>query len=118
MLRHEKVRLRYEKLFLRNASESISESEFSYTDSKELQADINKAVSELPEQMRTIFELSRYEGLKYAEIARQLDISIKTVETQMSRALAKLRQKLSNYLTLCLWIPVIAAAINNFFCQL
>jgi RNA polymerase sigma-70 factor (ECF subfamily) len=36
--------------------------------------------------------------LKYADIAIRLDISVKTVETQMSRALAKLRQKLAQYL--------------------
>lgn len=40
----------------------------------------------------------RYEGLKYAEVAVRLNISVKTVETQMSRALVKLRQKLSGHL--------------------
>ena len=50
--------------------------------------------------MRAIFELSRYEGLKYAEIARQLNVSVNTVETQMSRALKKLRIKLAGYLSL------------------
>jgi len=49
--------------------------------------------------MRKIFEMSRNEDLKYAEIADKLSISVKTVETQMSRALVKLRQKLSHYLT-------------------
>ena len=67
---------------------------------KELQQDINKAIAELPDQMRRIFELSRYEGLKYTAIAQKLDISVKTVETQMSRALSKLREKLSSYLGL------------------
>lgn len=62
-------------------------------------AQIDKAVAELPEQMRRIFELSRYEGLKYNDIANHLNICVKTVETQMSRALVRLRQKLSNYLT-------------------
>ena len=50
--------------------------------------------------MRRIFELSRYENLKYAEIASHLNISIKTVETQMSRALVRLRKSLSDYLSL------------------
>ncbi|HEX8277618.1 MAG TPA: sigma-70 family RNA polymerase sigma factor, partial [Segetibacter sp.] len=64
----------------------------------ELRSNIDKAIFELPDQMRIIFEMSRYEGLKYAEIAARLSISIKTVETQMSRALVKLRHKLSEYL--------------------
>ncbi|MEJ7768701.1 MAG: sigma factor-like helix-turn-helix DNA-binding protein [Chitinophagaceae bacterium] len=50
--------------------------------------------------MKKIFELSRYNGLKYAEISSYLNISVKTVETQMSRALVKLRQKLFRYLPL------------------
>ena len=52
---------------------------------------VEKAISELPEQCRKIFELSRYEGLKYREIAEKLGISVKTVETQMSKALKILR---------------------------
>ena len=68
---------------------------------KELQNEIDKAVEALPEQMRTVFRLSRYEGLKYAAIADQLGISIKTVETQMTRALVKLRKSLAPYLSVC-----------------
>jgi RNA polymerase sigma-70 factor (ECF subfamily) len=56
--------------------------------------------------MRKIFELSRYQGLKYAQIAKELDISVKTVETQMSRALQKLREKLSGFFTL-LWFVLL-----------
>jgi RNA polymerase sigma-70 factor, ECF subfamily len=56
--------------------------------------ELDKAISELPVQMRTIFQFSRERGLKYQEIACLMNISLKTVETQMSRALAKLRKKL------------------------
>jgi RNA polymerase sigma-70 factor (ECF subfamily) len=66
---------------------------------KQLTSDIDKAISELPEQMRRIFLLSRKDGLKHLEISTLLDISIKTVETQISRARIKLRRKLSGYLT-------------------
>ncbi len=99
ILKHEKVKQKYEKYFLQNCSETDTGNDFASTDFKKLSADIDKAIEELPEQMHKIFILSRYEGLKYAAIAQQLDISIKTVETQMSRALVKLRQKLSDYLT-------------------
>jgi RNA polymerase sigma-70 factor (ECF subfamily) len=53
-----------------------------------------QAISALPPQGQHIFRLSRDEGLKYREIADQLDISIKTVETHMRRSLIFLRQQL------------------------
>ena len=98
MLRHEKVKEKHERIVSRNNEDDAAHCCFQTPDIKYLAAEIDKAVSELPDQMRRIFELSRYDGLKYAEISSQLNISIKTVETQMSRALAKLRQKLSGYL--------------------
>jgi RNA polymerase sigma-70 factor (ECF subfamily) len=61
---------------------------------KELTETIEHSISTLPKQCRLIFELSREHGLKYREIASQLKISIKTVETQMGRALKHLRQAL------------------------
>jgi RNA polymerase sigma-70 factor (ECF subfamily) len=65
---------------------------------KELQNRVDKAMTSLPEQCRRIFKMSREEGLKYSEIAEMLGISVKTVETQMSRALAKLKVELKDYL--------------------
>lgn len=64
----------------------------------ELQSRIEEALNQLPEKRRQIFEMSRYEGKKYAEIAEELDISVKTVETQMSRTLKLLREALGPYL--------------------
>ena len=102
MLRHQKVRHKHEQFVLQKSQVNNDPDVFDNPDIKLLAADIDKAVSALPEQMRIIFELSRYEGFKYAEISAHLNISIKTVETQMSRALVKLREKLSNYLLLFL----------------
>ena len=64
----------------------------------ELQTRVDGAIGTLPEQCRKIFQLSRQEGLKYNEIAEKLGISVKTVETQMSRALSKLKDELKDYL--------------------
>lgn len=100
VLRHQKVKQKHEKYVLRNNIEGCLKNNFHDPDIKYLAADIDKAVSELPEQMKKIFELSRYNGLKYAEISSHLHISVKTVETQMSRALVKLRLKLFRYLPL------------------
>ncbi|AEN72950.1 RNA polymerase, sigma-24 subunit, ECF subfamily [Rhodothermus marinus SG0.5JP17-172] len=59
---------------------------------------IERLIQELPEQRRLIFTLSRDHGLTYAEIAQSLGISIKTVETQMGRALRQLRERLQAWL--------------------
>lgn len=70
----------------------------------EMEARIREVVQGLPEKCREIFEMNRFEGLKYGEIAEKLGISVKTVENQVSKALKILREKLANYLTLLLWI--------------
>lgn len=64
----------------------------------ELNERILQALDTLPPECRRIFELSRFEELKYREIADQLGISIKTVETQMGKALRLMRTELADYL--------------------
>jgi len=64
----------------------------------ELEKKIHTALNELPEQCRTIFQMSRFDELKYREIADKLGISVKTVENQMGKALKLLRQKLADFL--------------------
>ena len=64
----------------------------------ELEKKIHLALNELPEQCRTIFQMSRFDELKYREIADKLGISVKTVESQMSKALRLLRVKLVDFL--------------------
>ena len=66
---------------------------------QELEHRIYDALQSLPEKCREVFMMNRYDGLKYAEIAEKQGISIKTVETQMSKALKILREKLADYLT-------------------
>ena len=70
----------------------------------ELEEKIRAAIDTLPERCREIFELNRFEGLKYSEIATQLDISVKTVENQMTKALKLLREQLGKYLSILLWL--------------
>ncbi len=65
----------------------------------ELEKKIHTAMNELPEQCRTIFQLSRFDELKYREIADKLGISVKTVENQMGKALKLMRTKLVDFLT-------------------
>jgi RNA polymerase sigma-70 factor (ECF subfamily) len=69
---------------------------------KELEERLHQALSELPEQCRTIFQLSRFSELRYREIADELGISVKTVENQMGKALKLLRLKLVEFLPILL----------------
>lgn len=67
---------------------------------RELATHLEKALLELPEKCRTVFQLSRFEDLKYHEIAQRLGISIKTVEAHMGKALRVLRVQLADFLSL------------------
>jgi len=64
----------------------------------ELRDRIAQVIGELPEKCREVFLLNRNEHLKYQEIANKLDISVKTVETHVSKALQHLRARLREYL--------------------
>ena len=75
--------------------------------STELNEQLSNALRELPEQCRTVFQLSRFEDLKYREIAMQLNISEKTVENQMGKALKLLRMKLVEFLPLIVMLTEI-----------
>jgi RNA polymerase sigma-70 factor (ECF subfamily) len=66
----------------------------------ELETKLHAAMNDLPEQCRTIFQMSRFDELKYREIADKLDISVKTVENQMGKALKILRARLVDFLAL------------------
>ena len=62
---------------------------------KELQAKIASILEKLPERCGRIFCMSRFEGLKYNEIAEKLSVSVKTVESNMGRALKEFRKELA-----------------------
>lgn len=70
---------------------------------KDLDKKLQLALAGLPEKSRTVFELSRFQEMKYKDIAATLDLSIKTVEGHMSRALRHLRTELMDYLTLIIF---------------
>lgn len=63
----------------------------------EIKDKLNNIIDTLPERQKEVYLLHRVEGLKYTEISERLNISIKTVETHISRALGTIRQKLGNY---------------------
>ena len=64
----------------------------------EIERITENTIEELPDQCKSIFKLSRISGLKNQEIADKLDISVRTVETQIYRALKILKSRLKDYL--------------------
>jgi len=103
-LKHKKVMAQYASYTVRQG-ERNAESSSEKVLASELQEKIRDAMNELPEQCRTIFQMSRFEHLKYQEIADVMGLSVKTIENQMGKALRVLRGKLAEYITLLLaWI--------------
>jgi RNA polymerase sigma-70 factor (ECF subfamily) len=95
-VRHERVERKSEPELMRQTEMSASAP--SQLVEEEIEVALRTAILELPERCREVFELSRTHGLKYAEIATTLGISVKTVEAQMGKALRSLRVKLAPWL--------------------
>lgn len=68
--------------------------------SRENMKQITDALESLPPQCKLVFFKSRFDKMKYAEIAQEMNLSVKTVEAQMGKALKILRKKLSEVLVL------------------
>lgn len=68
----------------------------------ELEKSIHDAIELLPEACRAVFLKTRIEGMKYKEAARELNISVKTVESHMTKALKHLRVHLKEFLSMLL----------------
>jgi len=64
----------------------------------ELELKIKTAIRNLPPKCRVVFQLSRYEGLSYKEIAKKMEISVKTVDNQIGKSLLILRKHVNGYL--------------------
>jgi len=94
-------RLKTEQNYLNNASMQLLEMEAQYDHlfdqlvADALQEQIDQVVEQFPEQCRDIFRKSRYEGMSHKDIARDLNISVRTVETQIYRALKVLKKTLN-----------------------
>ncbi len=86
----------YNELEIKNEEEKFEDS----LHTSELELKIRETIDLLPTERRKVFILSRFEGLKYKEIAEKQNISIKTVENQMGKAIKFLREHLSEYIIL------------------
>ena len=90
-IKHENVKRENHKDILHRSDEVNYED---LMETSELQSRINQLISELPPQCERVFRMSRFEHLSNQEIAEQLGISKRTVETQISKALNILRNSL------------------------
>ncbi|NWJ52475.1 MAG: RNA polymerase sigma-70 factor [Bacteroidetes bacterium] len=92
-LKKKAVRNRYleNELVAFNEAENRSYDEIFY---KDLKRQIDNIISSLPSQQQQIFQLSRFEGLSHADIADKLNLSIRTVENQIYRALKVIKDNL------------------------
>lgn len=101
VIKHEKVKqqhAQHQLVMMPNHDEATTDTVLS----NELEKKIYLAMQALPEQCRLVFKLSRFEELKYQEIADQLNISVKTVENQIGKALKIMREQLREYLPIIL----------------
>jgi RNA polymerase sigma-70 factor (ECF subfamily) len=94
-IRHNKVEQRYAEQLLNNPVEPLFEEHDTFALS-ELSRIIELTLQSLPERTREIFMMSRFRKLRYSEIAFKLGISVKTVESNMGKALKAFRETLSD----------------------
>lgn len=99
-LRNQQVKQRFDNRIPQVESMVVEEDLWTKNELSEL---LEKAMTDLPPRCREIFCMSRHENLKIAEIADQLSISKRTVETQISKALKILRVQLIDYVALLIF---------------
>jgi RNA polymerase sigma-70 factor (family 1) len=90
-IRRQKFDLKFRSTWFENTENKSPEY---LLEMKEFDQKLQKAIAELPEKSRVVFLMNRTDGITYREIAEYLGVSIKSVEKNMSRALAILREKL------------------------
>ena len=110
-LRRSRIESKYLEILKLEYHENQEFSVYESLLAQELGNNITLAIAKLPAECRKVFELNRIEGFKYKEIAEKLDISVKTVEAQMSKALRILRTELRDYITV-----VTIALISGYLC--
>ena len=100
-LRHVKIKDRYKINHIQpDIEENSTDNICNYN---ELQQEIERSIQDLPLKCRIIFCMNRFDNLTYLEIAEIQGISIKTVETHMSRALKFLQKRLGHILPIILF---------------
>lgn len=102
LLKHYKIREKHREDVLNEFDENIADNE--YVEDMFLKEKLFQAIEKLPTERKKVFLMNRFEEMKYKEIAEKLNISVKTVENQIGKAMQFLREELKGHLPLVLLI--------------
>lgn len=94
---HIMVRERYRQQLLSAEKTAPEPSPHEDLEYRELESIINRTLINMPERRRRIFQMHRYEGLKYKEIAERLSLSVKTIEAEMTKTYQALRKEIEKF---------------------
>lgn len=102
--RHLEIVRQYESDYKSNVLDAYdTENYILYSD---LNGHLHRALQQIPELYREAFEMNRFEGLKYREIAEKLNVSERTVEVRVSKTLELLRKQLKDFFILLISIGI------------
>ncbi|HZL08797.1 MAG TPA: RNA polymerase sigma-70 factor [Prolixibacteraceae bacterium] len=106
-IRHQKIISKYEDKHLQEKEDELNREvlesfDFNSLEFSELEGLIQQAIDDLPQKCRQVFIMSRLDGKMNKEISGELNISVKAVEANITRALKTLKSKLSEYLPVIL----------------
>lgn len=106
VLRNKKVKDDYIKEIVQLSRDNLLYEEDLYVAS-ELQARIESSMEKLPDKCREVFTMSRFKGKSNDEIAKELKISKRTVETHISKAIKTLKEELKDYIAILLFLSIL-----------
>lgn len=95
---HQEVKERYQTSVQAEKESEASVDPQWQMEYNELQALVRRTLNKLPDRRKRIFTMHRMQGMKYAEIALALSLSVKTVEAEMTKVLRTLRVEIDNYI--------------------
>jgi RNA polymerase sigma-70 factor, ECF subfamily len=111
-LKHKQVEYKYQKLVVKNHNElelnyyALKRLEIDLLDYNEIEQIIERTLSALSPQCQQVFRMSRFENLSNPEIAEKLEIGIKAVEANITRALKIFRNELKDYITILVLLNI------------
>ncbi len=101
-IKHKNIKLKYQEQTMAQQQDVYYEQPIT-SELNDLQERIRLAIDKLPTERRKVFVMNRFDELSYKEVADKLNISIKTVENQIGKALKFLREELKDYIPVLLF---------------